>query len=74
MGALKRAMKWDEDTFGLEYDLNRFSIVAVSHFNFGAMENVGLITYNEKQVCFYGITNNVNKNYKKGVNRNVNKS
>ncbi len=47
MEALKRAMKWDEDTFGLEYDLNRFSIVAVSHFNFGAMENKSLNIFND---------------------------
>lgn len=47
MGALKRAMEWDEDTFGLEYDLNRFSIVAVSHFNAGAMENKSLNIFND---------------------------
>ena len=46
MEALKRAMRWDEDVFGLEYDLNRFSIVAVSHFNFGAMENKSLNIFN----------------------------
>lgn len=42
MESIKKAMKWDEDVFGLEYDLNRFSIVAVSHFNAGAMENKSL--------------------------------
>ena len=42
MDSLKKAMKWDEDVFGLEYDLGRFSIVAVSHFNAGAMENKSL--------------------------------
>lgn len=42
MDSIKKAMKWDEDVFGLEYDLNRFSIVAVSHFNAGAMENKSL--------------------------------
>ncbi|MBQ3695943.1 MAG: aminopeptidase N [Alphaproteobacteria bacterium] len=47
MESLKRAMKWDEDTFGLEYDLNRFSIVAVSHFNAGAMENKSLNIFND---------------------------
>ncbi|MCA8888499.1 MAG: aminopeptidase N, partial [Parvularculaceae bacterium] len=36
LDSLKRAMKWDEDTFGREYDLDRFMIVAVDHFNFGA--------------------------------------
>ncbi|HKD48460.1 MAG TPA: aminopeptidase N, partial [Rhizomicrobium sp.] len=39
MGALKRAMKWDEETYGREYDLDIFMIVAVSAFNMGAMEN-----------------------------------
>ena len=40
-------MKWDEDVFGLEYDLDRFSIVAVSHFNAGAMENKSLNIFND---------------------------
>ena len=46
MDALKRSMKWDEDTFGLEYDLDLFMIVAVRDFNFGAMENKGLNIFN----------------------------
>ncbi|MBN1409413.1 MAG: aminopeptidase N [Spirochaetales bacterium] len=46
MDCLKRAMKWDEDTFGLEYDLNLFQIVSVPDFNFGAMENKGLNIFN----------------------------
>ena len=46
MDALKRSMKWDEDTFGREYDLDRFMIVAVRDFNFGAMENKGLNIFN----------------------------
>jgi aminopeptidase N len=46
MEALKRAMKWDEDVFGLEYDLDIFMIVAVDAFNFGAMENKGLNIFN----------------------------
>ena len=46
MDALKRSMKWDEATFGLEYDLNLFMIVAVRDFNFGAMENKGLNIFN----------------------------
>jgi len=50
MGALKRSMKWDEDTFGREYDLDVFNIVAVSAFNFGAMENKGLNIFNDKLV------------------------
>lgn len=47
MEALKRAMAWDERTFGLEYDLNLFNIVAVSHFNAGAMENKSLNIFND---------------------------
>ena len=43
---LKRSMKWDEEIYGLEYDLDIFSIVAVSDFNFGAMENKGLNIFN----------------------------
>jgi aminopeptidase N len=50
MAALKRAMKWDEETFGREYDLDIFMIVAVSHFNMGAMENKGLNIFNDKAV------------------------
>ncbi len=46
MGAVKRAMRWDEETFGLEYDLDDFMIVAVSAFNAGAMENKGLNVFN----------------------------
>jgi len=48
MEALKRAMKWDEDTYGLEYDLDIFQIVAVSEFNMGAMENKGLNIFNAR--------------------------
>jgi aminopeptidase N len=50
MGALKRAMRWDEEAFGREYDLDIFMIVAVSHFNMGAMENKGLNIFNDKAV------------------------
>ena len=50
MESLKRSMKWDEDTYGLEYDLDLFQIVAVSHFNMGAMENKGLNIFNSKYV------------------------
>ena len=46
MDALKRAMKWDENAFGREYDLDLFMIVAVRDFNFGAMENKGLNIFN----------------------------
>ena len=50
MDALKRAMKWDEEVFGREYDLDIFMIVAVSDFNMGAMENKGLNIFNDKYV------------------------
>jgi len=46
MDALKRSMKWDEDAFGREYDLDLFMIVAVRDFNAGAMENKGLNIFN----------------------------
>ena len=47
MESLKRAMAWDEQRFGLEYDLDTFMIVAVSDFNMGAMENKGLNIFND---------------------------
>ncbi len=50
MDALKRSMKWDEDVFGREYDLDIFMIVAVSAFNLGAMENKGLNIFSDKYV------------------------
>ncbi|ASY62122.1 Membrane alanine aminopeptidase N [Sinorhizobium sojae CCBAU 05684] len=50
MDALKRAMKWDEEVFDREYDLDIFMIVAVSDFNMGAMENKGLNVFNDKYV------------------------
>ena len=46
MDSLKRSMLWDEETFGLEYDLDLFMIVAVDAFNMGAMENKGLNIFN----------------------------
>ena len=48
--ALKKAMKWDEERFGREYDLNIYMIVAVSDFNMGAMENKGLNIFNTKNI------------------------
>jgi len=48
--ALKNAMGWDEDNYGREYDLDVYNIVAVSHFNMGAMENKGLNIFNAKAV------------------------
>jgi aminopeptidase N len=50
MDALKRSMRWDEEAFGREYDLDIFIIVAVSDFNMGAMENKGLNVFNDKYV------------------------
>jgi len=50
MDALKRSMRWDEERFGREYDLDIFMIVAVSTFNMGAMENKGLNVFNDKYV------------------------
>jgi aminopeptidase N len=50
MDALKRSMAWDEEVFGREYDLSVFNIVAVPHFNMGAMENKGLNVFNDKYV------------------------
>lgn len=50
MDSLKRSIAWDEERFGLELDLERFMIVAVSDFNMGAMENKGLNIFNTKFV------------------------
>ena len=50
MHALKASMKWDEEVFGREYDLDLFNIVAVSDFNMGAMENKGLNVFNTRYV------------------------
>ncbi|MDO6426907.1 aminopeptidase N [Thalassotalea sp. 1_MG-2023] len=50
MSSLKHSMRWDEQTFGLEYDLDIYMIVAVDFFNMGAMENKGLNIFNSKFV------------------------
>ncbi|MGI9352481.1 MAG: aminopeptidase N [Rhizobiaceae bacterium] len=50
MDSLVRSMRWDEQVFGCEYDLDVFNIVAVSDFNMGAMENKGLNIFNDKYV------------------------
>ncbi|HEX8961923.1 MAG TPA: aminopeptidase N [Rhodocyclaceae bacterium] len=50
MAALKKAMRWDEERFGLELDLDTYMIVAVGDFNMGAMENKGLNIFNTKYV------------------------
>jgi len=50
MRSLKRSMQWDEEVFGLEYDLDIYMIVAVDDFNMGAMENKGLNVFNSKFV------------------------
>ena len=48
--SLKKAMAWDEEVFGLEYDLDVYKVVAVNDFNSGAMENKGLNVFNSKYV------------------------
>ena len=50
MASLQRSMKWDEEVFGREYDLDIYMIVAVDDFNMGAMENKGLNVFNSKYV------------------------
>ncbi len=50
MESLKQAMRWDEEVYGREYDLNTYMIVAVPDFNMGAMENKGLNIFNSKFV------------------------
>ncbi|MDP2028671.1 MAG: aminopeptidase N [Thiobacillus sp.] len=50
MAALKKSMRWDEERFGLEMDLDQYMIVAVGDFNMGAMENKGLNIFNTKYV------------------------
>ncbi len=50
LDALERSLRWDEERFGLELDLDRFMIVAVGDFNMGAMENKGLNVFNTKYV------------------------
>ncbi|MBK5927770.1 aminopeptidase N [Rhodobaculum claviforme] len=50
MDSLKRSMRWDEEAYGREYDLDVFNIVAVDDFNMGAMENKGLNVFNSKYV------------------------
>ena len=73
MESLKRSMKWDEDRFGLEYDLDIYMIVAVDAFNMGAMENKGLNIFNSAYVLadqksatdqnFYGIESVIGHEY-----------
>ena len=50
MESLKNAMRWDEEVYGLEYDLDLYMIMAVDHFNMGAMENKGLNVFNTRYV------------------------
>ncbi len=50
MTSLANAMRWDEEVFGLEYDLDEYKVVAVDDFNMGAMENKGLNVFNSKYV------------------------
>lgn len=56
MESLKKSMDWDEEVFGLEYDLDRYMIVAVDDFNMGAMENKGLNVFNSKYVLAHSET------------------
>ncbi len=50
LNSLKKAMQWDEKVYGLEYDLEVYNIVAIRHFNMGAMENKGLNIFNSKLI------------------------
>ncbi|MCI5851966.1 MAG: aminopeptidase N [Sutterellaceae bacterium] len=50
MECIKKAIRWDEERWGLEYDLDRFMLVATDDFNFGAMENKGLNVFNTRYV------------------------
>jgi aminopeptidase N len=50
LASLRRCMAWDEQVYGLEYDLDEFNVVAVRHFNMGAMENKSLNIFNSKLV------------------------
>ncbi|MBC7540883.1 MAG: aminopeptidase N [Bacteriovorax sp.] len=73
MESLKKSIKWDEDRFGLEYDLDIYMIVAVDAFNMGAMENKGLNIFNSAYVLadqksatdtnFYGIESVIGHEY-----------
>ncbi|MDG2474738.1 MAG: aminopeptidase N [Paracoccaceae bacterium] len=56
MDALKRSMKWDEDVYQREYDLDLFMIVAIDDFNMGAMENKGLNIFNSNYILADSIT------------------
>jgi len=56
MSSLQRSMRWDEEVYGREYDLDIFMIVAVSHFNMGAMENKGLNIFNTSCVLAHPST------------------
>lgn len=56
MSALKKSMRWDEETYNREYELDIYMIVAVSDFNFGAMENKGLNVFNDRYILAKGDT------------------
>ncbi|WP_269606265.1 aminopeptidase N [Prochlorococcus marinus] len=59
--SLKKAMRWDEEKYKLEYDLDEYKIVAVRHFNMGAMENKGLNIFNSKLVLADSMTSTDNE-------------
>ena len=54
MRSLQHAMRWDEERFGLEYDLDIYNIVAVRDFNMGAMENKSLTPGSARESCLFG--------------------
>ncbi|MCX5960027.1 MAG: aminopeptidase N [Cyanobacteria bacterium] len=56
LASLQRSMAWDEEVYGLEYDLEEYNIVAVRHFNMGAMENKSLNIFNSKLVLADAVT------------------
>ena len=56
MESLKKSMRWDEEVYGLEYDLDIYMVVAVDDFNMGAMENKGLNIFNTKYVLAHSDT------------------
>ncbi|WP_251359760.1 aminopeptidase N [Kangiella sp. TOML190] len=56
MASLKKSMQWDQDVYGLEYDLDTYMVVAVGDFNMGAMENKGLNIFNTKYVLASQVT------------------
>ena len=69
LASLQAAMKWDEETYGLEYDLDIYMIVAVNDFNMGAMENKGLNIFNSKYVLAQAIDSATDDDYEEHPER-----